>query len=218
MDRLLAGVLRPGTRINETDLAEEFGVSRTPLREALFLLAAEGLIESRPRRGFYVSELDPDTARDLYMTLGGLEALALDESSPPDREHVAALRAIDQERARRPEDHDPAEAVDLDIEWHQTLVSGCSNMELLALIEQCRQRVYRYEYAYVADFGRMGSKGLEQHALMAGALERGDLSEAARLVRAHWEYGARSRVRWLSSEGIIDGDGGERPERRGEAG
>ncbi len=202
LDRLLAGRLQPGTRINETELAEEFGVSRTPLREALFLLAAEGLIESRPRRGFYVADLDPDSVRDIYGTLGGLEGLALRASPRPGGERLERLRDIDRRRSRRAEDYDPARAVSLDMEWHQVLVSGCPNRLLLELIELCRQRAYRYEYAYVADFGRMGTTGLDQHADIIAALAAGNVEEAATLLQQHWDYGAESRASWLSNGAI----------------
>ena len=199
LDRLLAGALQPGTRINETELAEEFGVSRTPLREALFLLAAEGLIESRPRRGFYVAGLDPDSVRDIYRTLGGLEGLALRASPKPTAKRLGRLRDIDRRRSRRAEGYDPANAIGLDMEWHQVLVSGCPNRLLLELIELCRQRAYRYEYAYVADFGRTGTTGLDQHAGIIAALAAGDLEDAATLLQQHWEYGAESRAKWLSN-------------------
>lgn len=89
--RILDGELSPGTRLRQEALAEEFGVSRTPIREALRTLQASGLVELRPNRGALVHSLSPREIRDAYAVRSELEGLAAE---------IAALR-IDQEQIER---------------------------------------------------------------------------------------------------------------------
>lgn len=198
LDRLLDRQLAPGEHINETALAAEFGISRTPLREALLQLASEGLIESVPGKGFSVAEMDARTGRDLYSLVAELEVLALLRSDPPEPETLERLRELDRRRARSPEEHDPSEAAELDIEWHRILVRDCPNGQLLDLLEILRQRFYRYEYGFLKDFERVGLKGVEQHERVLDALEAGDVEEAASRLTAHWDYACRSLEGWLA--------------------
>jgi DNA-binding GntR family transcriptional regulator len=197
LDRLLARELAPGERLNESRLASEFGISRTPLREALLQLASDGLVESRPGRGFFVAGMEPETARDLYVLVGELEALGLQRTGRPDEDTLASLRKLDARRARRPEDYDGANAVDLDMQWHHELLTGCPNRPLLDLLEVCRRRLYRYVYVHAADFGLVGTTGLEQHGRILDALEAGLVDEATGLLRQHWRYAADVILRRL---------------------
>jgi DNA-binding GntR family transcriptional regulator len=75
-DLIVEGALAPGSRISERELCARFGISRTPLREALKVLAREGLIELLPNRGARVARLDPKDVADMFDLMGALEALA----------------------------------------------------------------------------------------------------------------------------------------------
>jgi DNA-binding GntR family transcriptional regulator len=204
LDRLLARELAPGERLNEAELASEFGISRTPLREALLQLASDGLVESRPGLGFFVAGMDPATARDLYGVVGLLEALALRRSGQPDPATLQRLRGIDARRDRRPEEYDGVRKVDLDMEWHHTLVESCPNQPLLELLEVCRQRLFRFEYVHASEFARVGTTGLEQHARVLGELEAGHVERAADLLREHWEHGACALSDWLAGTDLSE--------------
>jgi len=207
LDRLLARELAPGERLNESRLASEFGISRTPLREALLQLASDGLVESRPGRGFFVAGMDPATAHDLYILVGELEVLGLRRIGRPSDETLGTLRDLDARRARRPEDYDGALAVDLDMEWHQELLSSCPNRPLLDLLEVCRRRLYRYVYVHAADFGLVGTTGLEQHGRILDELEDGQVDRAAERLRRHWEYAADVVLRRLEDADLTPVDG-----------
>jgi len=197
LDRLLERELAPGEHINESALASEFGISRTPLREALLQLASEGLIESVPGKGFSVAEMDARTGRDLYSLVAELEVLALRRSDPPDPATLARLRELDRLRARTAEEHDPSEAAELDMEWHRVLVEACPNRQLLSLLDLLRQRFYRYEYGFLKDFERVGLTGVEQHEEVLDALEEGDVEAAASRLVEHWSYACHSLEDWL---------------------
>src|SRR5690349_17688036 len=77
LEAVRAGQLEPGARVHEVGLARTLGVSLSPVREALFRLADQGLLEHRPRRGFYVRELDAGETRDVYTFRALLEGFAV---------------------------------------------------------------------------------------------------------------------------------------------
>lgn len=210
LDRLLARKLAPGERLNESRLASEFGISRTPLREALLQLASDGLVESRPGRGFFVSGMEPAEAHDLYVLVGELEALGLRRSGRPSDDTIAALRDLDAHRARRAEDYEGAQAVDLDMRWHHELLAECPNRPLLDLLEVCRRRLYRYVYVHAADFGLVGTTGLEQHGHILDALEDGHMELALELLQQHWRYASEAVLRRLEDADLSSAeDGGD---------
>jgi len=209
LDRLLARELAPGERLNESQLAAEFGISRTPLREALLQLASDGLVEARPGRGFFVAGMDPDTARDLYLVVGTLEALALRRTGVPDVETLRALRSLDERRPRQARGYDGARKVDVDMAWHRRLVAACPNLPLAELLQVARRRVFRYEYVHASEFERVGTTGLEQHRRILDALEAERLEEAAGLLEEHWRHGAASLSAWLEGADLSASDRSE---------
>lgn len=75
-EQILEGNLKPNERINETVLAQELSISRTPIREALIQLSCEGILTLSPRKGFVLSELEENEAKELYTVIGGLDGLA----------------------------------------------------------------------------------------------------------------------------------------------
>jgi DNA-binding GntR family transcriptional regulator len=197
LEWLLTGELEPGAGISEPMLAERIGVSRTPLREALLRLEFEGLLESRPGKGFSVRPLSPDTAEDLYRLAGTLEVQALRDSGIPSEDIMDEMADMDARRRTERDTHDAGTVVGLDQEWHAKLVAGCSNRELRRVLDLVRNRLYRYEYIFADDFERLGAKGLEHHDRILAALRAGDLEEACDVLKRHWEMGAESRSAWL---------------------
>ncbi len=197
LEWLLQGELEPGSSISEPELARRLDISRTPLREALLKLEIEGLLRSEPGKGFSVRPLTPDTAENLYELTGILEVEALKDAGLPDAETIDQLEEYDQRRTFDADDHDPVDAIRYDQMWHELLVSRCTNAEMLETLRMLKNRLYRYEYIFADDFARLGTKGLDHHAAITTALREGDLDEALRMLREHWEMGARSRSGFL---------------------
>lgn len=197
LEWLLQGELEPGSSISEPELARRLEISRTPLREALLKLEIEGLLRSEPGKGFSVRPLTPETAEDLYELTGILEVEALKDAGVPPAEAIDQLQEYDRRRTFNFDDHDPVEAIRYDQMWHELLVSRCTNAEMLETLRMFKNRLYRYEYIFADDFSRLGTKGLDHHAAITGALREGDLDEALRVLRKHWEMGARSRSQFL---------------------
>lgn len=189
VERLLEGGLEPGSQLNESELSEELGVSRTPLREALLQLKFEGLLRSEPGKGFSVAPLEREEMEDLFSLGAELESLAVRSSDPLGAEVIAELRQINAERAdllRRDGDRD--ELVRLDDRWHRLLVSGCSNGQLREFLRLVRNRLYRYVYHFSGERSEV-EVAVEDHESVTDALEAGDVEAAVERLRDHWHAG-----------------------------
>ena len=181
--RILDGSLPPGERLNESLLAEEFGASRTPLREALSRLHRAGLVVSRPHRGFFVADLSAGEARELYECLALLESNALELAGAPDPDRLEELDFLND---RLELVQIGSSAIDLNTEWHQLLLSACPNRHLLELVEGVRTKVRRYEFAFFAPGPERIATSVRLHRRILDALAAGDLPTAQRALVAHW--------------------------------
>ncbi len=93
-EQIVTGALRPGARLDEQELAAEFGVSRTPIREALIQLASAGLVDTRPRRGAVVAEIEPHRLCEMFDVMAELEAMCARLAARRITEdEIASLRA-----------------------------------------------------------------------------------------------------------------------------
>lgn len=196
LDRLLSGALSPGDRINESRLAAEIGVSRTPLREALIRLEIEGFVENDKGKGFYVLPLDAKRARDLYTVMGLLEAQALETSERHARDTLDELGRLEARRAAAKRAHEFDEAISLDREWHALLVGGCPNDELLRILEMARDRLNRYEHVLARQREWQG-RDHDNHTRIIDALRDGNPGLAVEILKHHWQKGAEIRAAWL---------------------
>jgi DNA-binding GntR family transcriptional regulator len=179
---ILNGVLAPGTRVRDSAIAHELGVSRTPVREALVRLAEQGFLRADAGRGFTVQPRDVGEVVNTYPILASLECLALRLSGPIPRERIEQLNEINArlDLVR----HDLELRIELDKAWHHTLLEGCPNKRLLALIDSLKEmwRIFEYDYARSAPVAI--STG--EHAQIADALSAGDLKTALKLLEANW--------------------------------
>lgn len=196
--RMRNGIVQPGERINEVQLAAELGVSRTPLREALVALESEGQIESESGKGFRFVPLSAREFEELAPIMANLESLALSLTDP------AALPAIGARLAQLAAEFDQEVAMRVlvagkDDEWHAVMLSGCPNGRLLALIATVRQAYHRYESLLVAD-EVMIERVAAEHALIARHLVDGDVAAASAALTANWMNGMRRLLATASSQ------------------
>jgi DNA-binding GntR family transcriptional regulator len=197
--RILHEELAPGGRISDSVLAQELGVSRTPVREALLRLETEGFLEVAPGRGFFVKPLSAGEVREVYPILWTLEVLALRSAGPPSPGMLARLDRINAQLAR-PGD-DPERRIELDVAWHRTLLEECANQQLLGLIASLKAVIRRYEYAYMQNVGLV-PVSTRAHDEIARAVERGDVDAAAPLLEEHWRFGLAKLLPLLESDGL----------------
>ena len=193
LDLIATGALAPSEQLREEELSTHLGISRTPLREALFGLEAEGLVRSDPARGFFVVPMTRDEVVQTYPVLWTLEDLALASTAPGSTIDAVRLRAVN---ALLREAVDPVAMKDLDNEWHGILVSGCANPTLRTVIDRIKETLRRYEIAYMQDSGRVKDSA-EQHEALTALVEEGRLRDARRALEHHWRSGMDRLLEWL---------------------
>jgi DNA-binding GntR family transcriptional regulator len=193
-EQILHGRLAPCAAISEPALAQEFRVSRSPLREALFALEGRGLLESAAGRGFAVRPLDARDAEDAYTILATLDGLALRLAGVPPPEDLKRLTRINDGIRRAP--RRAQRLFDLDRDWHALLVARCPNRRLLGMIGDVLAAVRRYDLAYWREAGDVLVSHAE-HRAIGRALRSGNLELAERLLVCHWLRGIEPVVRWL---------------------
>ena len=145
VDRILDGRLRPGDRLNEQAVAEDFAVSRTPAREALQHLQIAGLAERGPRRIFMVSKLDVLSLRDLFETMGEIEALCAEycakRMSAQERMELQHIRE-DGEKCVKNGDFERYRRVNS--RFHSAIFDGAHNLSLKQVAQNVRVRTAPY--------------------------------------------------------------------------
>jgi DNA-binding GntR family transcriptional regulator len=195
LSRIYRGELPPGSRVRDTAVAAQLGVSRTPVREALLRLARDGALAADMGRGFSVPALQPAEMRETGQILSALECLALELSSDITPDRLTRLSQIDGELAAVRGDVN--RAVDLDEEWHRTLLAGCPNVRLRTMISNLWQVPSRYMRAYLRDAGRV-ALSTQHHASVVEALRRNDRTAAAQRFQHHWSRGMEELGAWIA--------------------
>lgn len=184
-DRITEGELRRGARIHQEDLAEELGVSRTPVREALRRLAAEGLVEMQTNRGARVADVSREDMRAAYEARLVIEpGAARLAARTPNAAAMAAMRdALDRQRRAIP---DTARSFDANRRFHLALVTGSGNgflVQFAARLWVARIGEVIYERQTESP-ERMGLDA-DEHEQILAAIVAGDGRRAERLTRRH---------------------------------
>lgn len=193
---IVDGQFAPGERLNEVQLADRLGVSRTPLREALNRLVAEGAIETRPRLGYFVKPLSCDELDQIYDLRPILDPAALRVAGVPDERQVARLEALNAKLAA---ERKPDRAIALDDAWHLELLAHCPNRALVGLIEGAMIRTRRYELALMRETKGVAAAAGDAHKEIIAALRVGDLEAACAALKANLESGKAPIMAWLAA-------------------
>jgi DNA-binding GntR family transcriptional regulator len=208
---LVAGELRPGVVYSAPVLAAGFGVSATPVREAMLDLAKEGLVEVVRNKGFRVTELS-DTDLDQYTEIRALIEIPvvtrLARTAP--RDALAALRPAAEAILAAARDRDLIAYVEADQAFHLGLLALCGNQHLVEVVGDLRNRSRLYGLNRLADAGHLASSA-EEHLVLLDSLLAGDAEAVERHMRAHLGH-----VRSLWAEPASGpGPAGERPQTSG---
>jgi DNA-binding GntR family transcriptional regulator len=183
--RIFAHELTPGTWIDEQKLAEHYGISRTPLREALKVLAAEGLVELKPRRGCYVIELSPQDLDEIFPLMALLEGRATHEAvqkAKPD--DVRALKEVHLRLEQSAAENRITDFFEANQEFHKRLLELANNRWLLSMIQDLRKVLKLSRLHSLSLHGRL-SQSLEEHRRIMAAIEAGDVTTAEREMHDH---------------------------------
>jgi DNA-binding GntR family transcriptional regulator len=184
-DAILAHQLPPGSRLDEQALADRFGVSRTPVREALRHLVSTGLVEMRAHRGAVVASMTQDRMVHMFEVMGELEAacarFAALRMTAKERRH---LEVMHQETARHVRSGDIDAYDTANLEFHATIYRGGHNDFLTDTTFAVRNRVTPFRRAQFRVLGRL-AKSFAEHDAVVQAILRGDSEGAFATMRNH---------------------------------
>jgi DNA-binding GntR family transcriptional regulator len=197
LSQVQRGDLPAGSRVRDGVLAGQLGVSRTPVREALLRLVREGVLDTTLGRGFRVRALDPAELKDVGEILGVLATLALRASPVPDESR--RRRLLDLDRQLEQTRGDLTRCLDLEDDWHRTLLEECPNRRLLDLISSLRQIPRRYLAAYMRDAGRLSLSTLP-HTKILAALKEAGADSGASVFEQQWKKGLAELVTWTEKQ------------------
>jgi DNA-binding GntR family transcriptional regulator len=197
-EEIASGMLQPGTRLEEVALAERFGVSRTPIREALRLLSASGLIELRPRRGAVVASLSTDRILEMFEVMAEMEATSA---------RLAATRMTQKERVALQQQHlvcgkvgatgDGDDYYEQNARFHDLIYRGAHNQFLYDEVRRLRRRLQPYRRLQLRLQGRIEAS-FDEHTDITEAIVARDVQAAAEAMRRHVSVQADRFGEWFA--------------------
>lgn len=184
-ERIISGELAPGTALDESQIAGDFAVSRTPVREALRLLAASGLVDQRPHAKALVAKPDEAELAGMFEVMAYLEALCAGLAAlAMTRDERRALDALHDEMSAVVRAGDTARYAEANDLFHARIYDGAHNGYLSQVTRSTRQRLQPFRQAQFGALGRL-SKSHSEHGLIVEAILRGDRAEAEAAMRSH---------------------------------
>ncbi len=202
-EAIINQTLKPGERLMEIQLAEEMGVSRTPVREAIRKLELEGLVVMVPRKGAYVAGISMKDIHEVYELRSALEALAAS---------LAAVRITDEEleemerqmvrEAKETEENNLQGIVSIDTTFHDLLYQAAHNQRLVQFINILQEQLQRFRAATLSRPGR-SKYALEEHKKIVEALANKDAKLAAKLATEHIENAENAMIFAMDKDGFV---------------
>lgn len=183
-EAIVRAELPPGTALTEADVADRFGVSRTPVRESFRMLSSEGLLDISPQRGTYVSKLRRSRLQDALFVREALECSAAQLAAAASVERRRLLRRIVQRQRDAISDGDVDGTLQADEDLHRAILDLSGHGATWPLVQQARSHLARLRR--IANRELRGSEdALEHHELIVDAIVAGNGPQAAELLRAH---------------------------------
>lgn len=198
---ILTGVIRPGNVIDEKDIAQQLGVSRTPVREAVQKLADERLVDVVAQSATRAARIDRDEVRQCFIIRRALEMESSAQAAPRMTQHHADfLSDILLQHARAIERRDYAEAIAMDDRFHRAITEVSGLARLWTMIEISKAQLDRCRHLMLPREGQAEAT-LEQHREIIRALNSRDPAKASNAMRSHLDSAYRS------TEAVLDGPG-----------
>lgn len=201
-DAIISQVLTPGQRLMEIQLAEEMGVSRTPVREAIRKLELEGFIVMIPRKGAYVAEISLQDIREVFELRGALEVLAVSLASQRiTEEELEELNSCVLKEAEQTKANNLKSIIEIDAQFHSVLYKAARNKRLLQIINNLQEQLHRFRSASLASPGR-DKIALEEHKQIIAALSKRDEEEVKKLAQRHIKKAEQAFLSSLEKQGL----------------
>ncbi|MDH5206418.1 MAG: GntR family transcriptional regulator [Hylemonella sp.] len=196
--RIIERELAPGSWIDEMKIAEDYGISRTPLREALKVLAAEGLVTMKVRRGAYVTEVSDQDMAEIYHLLGLLESdAAADVAAHASAEQLQSLQALhdELEAAAQASDGQPNRLLFFDINdrFHGRLLEIAGNRWRTQMVTDLRKVMKLNRHHSLLKSGRI-AQSLDEHRIVMSALLAHDRASASQAMLSHFRSGLHAAI------------------------
>ncbi len=200
---IIEGTLKPGERLMEIQLAEQLGVSRTPVREAIRKLELEGLVIMLPRKGAYVANISKKELIDILEVRIGLEGIgsyyAAERISP---DMVDKLEKISQELKEYVCLNDVENMLRKDEEFHNCIFEASGNTRLISMMNSIWETVYRFRLKYMSDYASAVNI-VEEHNRLIEAIKKGKADLAESLAKEHIEKAEQFMIEELMQDETV---------------
>ncbi len=197
---ILTGQLKPGERLMEVHLANQLGVSRTPIREAIRKLELEGLVIMIPRRGAEVARITEKSLKDVLEVRRALDALsvelACDRITEEDTERLLdACHEFEQATKGK----DAAVIAKADVALHDIIVEATGNQRLMQMVNNLSEQMYRYRFVYIKEESRHDNL-IAEHREIYESIAGRDKERAAKAAKLHIDNQEKSIIRQIRLE------------------
>jgi DNA-binding GntR family transcriptional regulator len=197
-EAIVSGILQPGERLMEIQLAEELGVSRTPVREAIRKLELEGFVIMVPRRGTYVADLSIKDINEVYEIRTALDVLAAGLAAERiTEEELEQLERLLVEIGEAIENGDLQKIIDIDSQFHDVLYRASRNDRLVGIINNLREQFTRFRTISIQYPGRLKST-LVEHGRLIEAIAQRNVELAQQMAREHMENSEQTLLQDLN--------------------
>ena len=177
--------IKPGTRLKEVELAEQMGVSRTPIREAMRQLEKDNLIYITPRRGTYVSELSMDDIDNMFIIREPLEGLAAYlAAQSATKEQMDEIRTEMEKCEELLKNNDLEKMAEADLLFHNAIAYASNNEYLISILTDLQVQVLRFRTVYFRSRER-AEAAVEDHRKVFDAISSGDADKAKKSLITH---------------------------------
>lgn len=184
-EAIINGDFKPGQRLMEVQLADQMGVSRTPVREAIRKLELEGLVVMVPRKGAYVAGLSSEDVKEVLEIRAVLEGLAASlAAKQATKSEVEDLKGIVEQFKQAAKDQDVVKLIQFDSDFHDVMYRASKNKKLIQLLSSLREQVQRFRVAYFTKIKNTEILIAEHNELLQ-AVEAGDTIKARKVAETH---------------------------------
>lgn len=181
---IIDGTLHPGEKLNDIELAEALGVSRTPIRESLQLLEVQGFVKMFPGKATQVTEVEKDSIMDLLPPLAALQALSAELAIPHMTEETFTLLEQTNNRfAEAVQTQNYFSALKIDEEFHQIIVDTANNSYILSMVESLQAHVRRL---FFHNSIVLTESSIEEHSEIIRLMKGTDKENVSTVMRDNW--------------------------------
>ena len=182
---ILYGLLPPGLRLMEIQLAKQLGVSRTPVREAIRMLELEGLVNTIPRKGAEVAEITEKDLHDVLEVRCSLEELAVELACKSiQKEQMEALQKNLRKFKQLLRVGNATALAECDVCFHDIIIQSTNNKRLFQLLNNLREQMYRYRLEYLKD-SSAHQHLYQEHEAIVTAIQNHNIEDAKKIIREH---------------------------------